>query len=44
MANVLSYRVGNPRKPQLALDRVAALGVPCVEVNLGADEDAAEES
>ena len=42
MANILSYRIGNPRKPQLALDRVAAIGIPCVEVNLGPDEDAAE--
>ena len=42
MANILSYRIGNPRKPQLELSRVAALGIPCVEVNLGLDEDAGE--
>ena len=42
MANTLSYRIGNPRKPQLELSRVAALGIPCVEVNLGPDEDAGE--
>ena len=42
MANILSYRIGSPYKPQLALDRVAALGIPCVEVNLRPDEDAAD--
>jgi L-ribulose-5-phosphate 3-epimerase len=41
MANVLSYRIGHPAKPQLALDRVKALGIPAVEINLDADEDAA---
>jgi len=40
MANVLSYRIGHPAKPQLALDRVKALGIPAVEINLGPDEDA----
>ncbi|HUT36561.1 MAG TPA: sugar phosphate isomerase/epimerase family protein [Planctomycetota bacterium] len=39
MANVLSYRIGHPAKPQLALDRVKALGIPCVEINLGPEED-----
>ena len=42
MANILSYRIGSPWKPQLALDRVAAIGIPCVEVNLAPDEDAEE--
>jgi len=42
MANILSYRIGSPRKPQLALGRVKALGIPCVEIDLGPDEDAAE--
>jgi len=42
MANTLSYRIGSPYKPQLALDRVAAIGIPCVEVNLGPDDDAAD--
>ncbi|MFW6163121.1 MAG: sugar phosphate isomerase/epimerase family protein [Planctomycetota bacterium] len=42
MANTLSYRIGSPWKPQLGLERVAALGIPCVEVNLGADDAAAE--
>jgi sugar phosphate isomerase/epimerase len=42
MANTLSYRIGNPKKPQLALDRVKALGIPCVEIDLGPDEDAGE--
>jgi len=38
MANILSYRIGDPKKPQLPLDRVQALGIPCVEINLGPDE------
>jgi len=42
MANILSYRIGSPWSPQLALDRVAAIGIPCVEVNLAPDQDAAE--
>lgn len=42
MANLLSYRIGNPKKPQLALARVQALGIPCVEIDLGPDEDARE--
>ena len=42
MANILSYRIGSPWKPQLALERIAALGIPCVEVSLGAEDDAAE--
>ncbi|MBM4040398.1 MAG: sugar phosphate isomerase/epimerase [Planctomycetes bacterium] len=41
MANVLSYRIGHPAKPQIPLERVKALGIPAVEINLGADEDAA---
>lgn len=40
MANVLSYRIGHPERPQLALERVRALGIPCVEINLGPEEDA----
>jgi len=40
MANILSYRIGSPTRPQLALGRVKALGIPCVEINLGPDEDA----
>ena len=42
MPNLLSYRVGSPGKPQLPLARVEALGIPCVEVNLGPDEDPGE--
>jgi len=40
MANLLSYRIGHPAKPQLALERVKALGIPAVEINLGPEEDA----
>jgi len=42
MPNILSYRIGSPKRPQLALDRVKAIGIPCVEIDLGPDEDAAE--
>jgi len=41
MVNLLSYRIGHPAKPQLPLDRVKALGIPCVEVNLGPDDNPA---
>jgi sugar phosphate isomerase/epimerase len=34
MANILSYRIGDPRSPQLALERVASLGIRCVEVSV----------
>lgn len=40
MANILSYRIGNPARPQLALDRVKALGIPCVEIDLRPEDDA----
>jgi len=42
MPNTLSYRIGSPKRPQLALERVKAIGIPCVEIDLGPDEDAAE--
>ena len=40
MANLLSYRIGRPARPQLALARVRALGIPAVEIDLGPEEDA----
>ncbi|MFP4057421.1 MAG: sugar phosphate isomerase/epimerase family protein [Candidatus Brocadiia bacterium] len=39
MANLLSYRIGNPKAPALPLERVRAVGIPCVEINLGPDEE-----
>jgi sugar phosphate isomerase/epimerase len=42
MANTLSYRIGHPAKPQLALERVRALGIPCVEIDLAPGDDAGE--
>jgi sugar phosphate isomerase/epimerase len=42
MANVLSYRIGHPKKPQLALARVKAIGIPCVEIDLAPEDDAQE--
>jgi sugar phosphate isomerase/epimerase len=42
MANILSYRIGSPKRPQLALERIKPLGIPCVEIDLGPDDDAAE--
>jgi len=40
MANLLSYRIGNPKSPVLPLERIKPIGIPCVEVDLGPDEDA----
>ena len=37
MANVLSYRIGDPRSPQLPLDRIAALGIRFVEISVPLD-------
>lgn len=42
MANLLSYRIGNPKSPVLPLDRVQAIGIPAVEISLAPDDDAAE--
>lgn len=42
MENVLSYRIGRPHQPVLPLERIRAVGLGRVEVNLGADEDPAE--
>ena len=42
MANILSYRIGGPKRPQVALARVKALGIPCVEIDLRPEEDAKE--
>jgi sugar phosphate isomerase/epimerase len=42
MANILSYRIGHPKTPQLALARVRAIGIPCVEIDLGPEDDAQE--
>ena len=42
MKNTLSYRIGNFEKPNIPLDRVKALGVPCVEIGMGPGADAKE--
>ena len=42
MENLLSYRIGHPRRPVLPLERIKALGLERVEISLGADDDAAE--
>ncbi len=42
MPNLLSYRIGSPKRPQLPLERIKPLGVPCVEIDLAPNEDAAE--
>ena len=38
MANLLSYRIGNPKSPVLPLERVRNVGIPHVEINLAPDE------
>jgi len=42
MANLLSYRIGNPKSPVIPLDRIRGVGIPAVEINLAADESAEE--
>lgn len=39
MANPLSYRIGYADRPQLPLDRIAALGIQWVEIDLPADRE-----
>ena len=42
MRNILSYRIGDPRKARIPLDHVAALGVTHLELNLDPAADAVQ--